>query len=98
MSVRTYNDYLIPPEDSKHLGAVMTNFDHSIEPDAEARLKAGNFRGQHSAWDFCGLVWWDPEAGLFREVLFRYHCPIANVEAPTLAELMAKANEIGGSK
>jgi hypothetical protein len=73
---------------------VMSNCDHTIEPDAEKRLKSGKVYGRHAAWDFNALVWW--EDGEFHSQVYRYHEPVGEYSAPTLQELMEKANENHG--
>lgn len=67
----------------------MTNFDHTIEPDMDARLRAGE-RGQHSAQEFWGEVWF--AEGVFYERVMRYHAEIDVVTACSLDELMESVN------
>jgi len=65
----------------------MSNFDHSIDEGLEADLRAG-MRGVHSAWNFNGQVWYDADAGLFREEVWVYHVLAAERSAATLEDLM----------
>jgi hypothetical protein len=75
----------------------MTNFDHSIDEDAEERLKAGEV-GFHAAWNFYGNVSYDAETDKFVEKVFRFHVHVDTVEARTLECLMLEANERWGSE
>ena len=70
----------------------MTNFNHSIDPELEADLRAG-MRGRHAAWGFNGLVWYDAKASQFCEIVRRYHVIQAIVGRPALRELMEAVND-----
>ena len=70
----------------------MTNFNHSIDDRLEEALRAGQC-GTHAAWNFNGLIWFDPADGLFWERVSCYHVPVAVVSAPSLRELMEKVND-----
>lgn len=69
------------------LGTLMSNFDHTIEPDAEARLKEGRCTGQYSAWNFFGIVWWEEEAAHFVCEVWINHQIAATAQAATLVAL-----------
>jgi hypothetical protein len=73
----------------------MTNFDHSIDEDAEQRLKAGEV-GFHAAFNFAGHVSYDAETDRYVEKVFRFHEHVDTVEARTLGCLMLEANERWG--
>ena len=71
---------------------VMSNFDHTQDEGFEDDLQAG-MRGTHSAWNFNGQVWYDPDADLFREEVWVHHVRMAEHSAPTLEELMRTVND-----
>ena len=70
----------------------MSNFDHTVDPGLEDDLKQG-MHAQHSAWNFCGEVWWDAEREVFTETVRQYRVEVGQVSAPTLAELMSEVND-----
>ena len=76
----------------------MSNFDHTIDEGLEEVLRANPARkyAQHSAWDFCGYVWF--ENGKFFEQVWRYKAPIDELEANDLKELMLETNLLYGSE
>ncbi len=73
----------------------MSNFDQSVDDGLEADLRAG-MHAIHSAWDFNGVVWYDPEAAVFCEAVRRYHVLVAVVSRPDLRELMHAVNDEWG--
>lgn len=70
----------------------MSNFDGRIDEGLEEALRAGQ-RGTHAAWNFNGLIWYDPADSLFWERVSRYHIPVESISAPGLRELMEQVNE-----
>jgi hypothetical protein len=76
----------------------MSNFDHSIDSGLDAALRAspGVALAEHSAWNFCGYVWF--EDGQFHEQVWRYKQPVAEYSAETLTELMEVVNDEHGSE
>lgn len=81
----------------RELAIGMTNFDGSIDEGLTEALRAepAMVCAQHSAWNFCGYVWF--ENGKYREQVWRYHSPIDEIEADTLKELMEEVNAEYGS-
>lgn len=76
------------------LGRVMSNYDHTIEPWADERLRAGGCRGDHTAWDFFGIVWYAD--GQFHEAVMVHQVLKAVIVAPTLPALAALvSNQFG---
>jgi len=65
----------------------MSNFDHSVDEGFEDDLRAG-LRGTHSAWNFNGQVWYDPDEDVFKEEVWVYHQMVAVRSAPDLETLM----------
>lgn len=70
----------------------MSNFDHSVDDGLEDDLRAG-MRGTHSAWNFNGQVWYDPDEQVFKEDVWVYHVKQATLSAPTLENLMRVVND-----
>jgi hypothetical protein len=70
----------------------MTNFDHSVDAGLADDLKAG-MRASHSAWNFNGQVWYDPDEDVFKEDVWVYHAKVATRSAPTLEDLMRVVND-----
>jgi hypothetical protein len=74
---------------------VMSNFDHTVDPGMDEDLRAG-MRGEHTAWNFHGEVWFDPAEGAFKEEVSVYKVVRGILSAPTLEELMrAVSDEYG---
>jgi len=72
---------------------VMTNFYHTIDEDVGKRLqeKPGKVYGQHSALNFCGLVWFENDK--FHEQVWVYGSPVKDISSKTLEELMEEVND-----
>ena len=79
------------PQDWADVGEVMTNFDHSVEPWAEDKLRSGEFVGHYPAWGFHAEVWWDGDQ--FNAAVRRYHVHVATVHASHLRGLMVECSE-----
>lgn len=79
-------------ETMEELDIGMSNFDGLIEDGlAEAlKLKPAITYAQHSAWNFCGYVWF--ENGRFVEQVWRYNSPVDELTADTLEDLMEEVN------
>ena len=83
-----------PPENYQFLGPSgigMSNLDNSIDEDFGQTLKDQSVYGQHSAWDFCGWVWWDGE--YFCEKVMCYGVDQEVIRANTLENLMNIVND-----
>ncbi len=77
-----------PPKEKS--GGCYSNCDHQYEEGAEDKLRAGEVL-QHSAWDFCGTVWFADNQ--FHEEVWQYHSIIKVVSDDTLQEVIAATNE-----
>ncbi len=77
------------PETEIKLG--MSNLDHEIDPGFAEALKKNQVFGIHSAWNFCGDVWWNGEQ--FVENVWRFHSIVDTIKADTLQELMEFVND-----
>jgi hypothetical protein len=75
-------------------GAVMSNFDREVEPDAEEVLARG--WGEYTAWDFFGRVWKD--GARYKCEVWRYGSPACVMEAGTLPDLMRVVSDEWGWK
>ena len=84
------------PDNLEDIGHIMTNFDHTIEPDAEDRLKVGGVYGGYPGWHFYALVWWD--APLFKAMVKQYRTHVNTIEAESLQGIMDIACEYYGRK
>jgi hypothetical protein len=81
-----------PERDFEWTAKGMSNFDHTADEGFEDDLRAG-LRGLHSAWNFNGQVWYDPDADLFREEIWIYNSLAAERSAGTLDDLMRTVND-----
>lgn len=77
------------PDDS------VSNFDGIIPDGLEDRLKAGGVYCAHYGAAFCGEVFY--QDGAFYSDVWRYHSHVATLTAPTLAGVVAAANEALGA-
>ena len=70
----------------------MTNYDHSVDPGlgVELKSKPNKIFGNHTAWNFCGDVFWNGQ--LFCEKVYRYHNLVGEYTANSLEELMKVVN------
>jgi hypothetical protein len=73
-------------------GRGMSNCDHRIDDGLEEDLRAGMY-SEHYAWNFCGTLWYDAEAAVFKEDVFVYHASQGIRSAATLEELMRAVND-----
>ena len=72
----------------------MSNCDHTIDRGLAKRLRGGRVFAQHSAWNFCGYVWF--ENGQYHEEVMVHHQYQETIHAKSLKELMQKVNDIYG--
>lgn len=72
-------------------GLSMTNDEYTIDDGLEQALRDGK-SGEHTAWNFFGLIWYDQESGEFCELVRRYQVSQAVVRAKSLRELMSAVN------
>lgn len=72
----------------KEIDEVMSNFDHTIDHDVEARLKEREVFARYPGWNFNGRVWWCREAGKWKCEVWVYGSPRKVVEADSLEDIM----------
>jgi hypothetical protein len=73
---------------------IMSNFDRFIIPEGETILKDNPMvAGWHTAWNFCGYVWWDPDWELFIEEIWTYKVPRERFAEESLYELVKIVND-----
>ncbi|WP_327066810.1 hypothetical protein [Kitasatospora sp. NBC_01302] len=86
------NDTIKPvPDGLNEIDLGMSNFDHSIDPGFEDRLRNESVWGRHAAWNFNGRVWFAD--GEFHEEVWRYGQPVASFSEATLTELMETVSD-----
>ena len=83
------------PSNLKNIGEIMSNFDWTIEPNAEDRLKNENVFGEYPAWHFHGCVWYTD--GLFRCRIEQCDFHVATINGASLQEIMDSACKQFGS-
>lgn len=81
-------------ENSTEIDEIMSNFDNEINREVEKTLKSGSYFAQHSAWDFCGYVWWDDNK--FKEEVWFYGAHVCTHVAESLEELKESVNNEHG--
>ena len=74
---------------------VYSNLKHQFEMTAD-EVKQSNLFHQHSAWDFCGYVWYDKTEKAFKEEIWIYNVHRATHTNLSLIELIEKVNSIHG--
>jgi hypothetical protein len=67
---------------------VMSNVDHQIDPDLEARLRREKVVLQYAGRNFSGEVWYDPEHQLFRCIVSVHGIAREMVSRLSLDEVM----------
>ncbi len=75
------------------LDEVYSNLDHDLDAKVAAELKArpGESYAQHSAYDFCGYVWFG--AGRFHEQVWVHRRMVDVLSAGDIEELVEDVND-----
>ena len=84
------------PYDYKCIGTMMSNFDHTVEPNTEEKLKKGNCYADYSAWNFAGYVWWNKNK--FSCEIWQYKEYVKTINAQTLYGIMDSASAEFGAQ
>jgi hypothetical protein len=82
------------PRDYEFLGVPglgMSNLS-GIDDGLDEKLKSGPYYAQHSAWDFCGYIWWDRIMLCFMEEIWQYGNHVDTKSADTLQDMMHLVN------
>ena len=75
---------------------IYSNFDHSLNEEVEAVLKANErLFAQHSAWNFCGYVYY--ANGTWYDEVWRYNIPYETISGDTAFEVIQSTNAEFGS-
>lgn len=70
--------------------AVYSNLNHELDEAVVAELEAdSDFYAQHSAWDFCGYVWFD---GRWHEEAWVHGERVATYDGDTVMAVISDAN------
>jgi hypothetical protein len=79
-------------------GDLYSNFDHELDNSVVYRLQDGDCYGMHYGWEFCGSVWFVPEARKWVEAVDRYHITVDIFTGDTVEEVIQKTiEEYGGN-
>lgn len=75
---------------------VYSNLDHEIDKEVSDMLakRPNELYSQHSAWSFCGYVWFDGE--VWREEIWQWKSLVEVLSADSLEDLIEKANNSYG--
>ncbi len=73
----------------------MSNFDHTIEADADERLKKGEL-GKYSGWNFWAIIRYNQ--GQFECQVWQYNVPREIITAPSLTEIMDAVSQKYGDE
>ena len=92
------NQQLRLPNNYNEQDKEMSNFDGSIDDGMEDKLKSGKFYGSHSAWNFCGTVWFNKADNRFYEEIWHYRSYQETFSGESLEKLMDKVNEEWGDE
>ena len=77
-----------------YLGSVNSlwaNIDCVLDTEVEERLKAGDCYAQHAAWDYCGLVWFDPSTDMWYEEVWQFLKMIDTLSGDSATNVIAQA-------
>ena len=91
--METYNEIETLPSGFEDIGAIMSNFDHVIDDDAEEKLKAGGVYGGYAAWNFYAVVWYDKK---FKAMIKQYRAHVNTIKGDSLQEIMDAASGLYG--
>ena len=81
-----------PPENYTDSGLeLMSNFDHEIDEEVEAKAKATNIVVEYPAMNFYGSVWFE-ENTWYCKVL-RYGCHVETIKGDTPKDIMEEATD-----
>lgn len=73
---------------AKCVGDIYSNYDHELDNSVVFDLQAGDGFAMHYAWDYCGSVWFVPDARKWVERIYRYHVVIDHIIGDTVEEVI----------
>ena len=71
-------------------GDVYSNFDHEIDNRVVFELQAGDCFAFHTAWAYCGNVWFIPETRTWVEQVDIYQATVDYIVGRTIEEVIEK--------
>ena len=78
--------------------SIYSNFDHEFEDGAENWCKANPGQMlQHSAWDFCGKIYWDKDTKEFVEEIWIVRSHENTLRHKDIKQLILAVNDQYGS-
>ena len=80
-----------------HVGEVYSNLYCALDEDVARQLEEGGKVGQHSAWNFCGYVWFDTETETWYELRMCYGAPVEVHTGDTIRDVIEDARDAGGA-
>lgn len=77
------------------LATLYSNFDHTLNEAVLEIITEQPFRaGEHTAWEFHGVVWFDGK--LWYEEVSRYHSVVATYTGESALDVIEQANDDWG--
>jgi hypothetical protein len=90
---------IAPPDNYEEADdSVYSNAEHTLNDAIAERLRAGPFYASHAAWEFHGVVWFDPVAALWYERVKRYGVVVAHYTGADVIDVIRQANDNHGYK
>lgn len=92
------NNLLKCPSDYEKLpNLLMSNFDHIIDKEVEAKLKIGKYKAAYVAMEFFSYCWWNPNESKFYAEVWRYGSHVDTIYSETAQGIMDALCEEWGS-
>lgn len=89
------------PENFKPYGGffqdIMTNSDHTIDKEVAEAIKGKELFSTYTAWEFCGIVWWDSSLEKWCCQIDKYRTTMEIIIEDTLEEIMSIASDKYGA-
>ena len=80
--------------EAEEIDIVYSNYDHCLCEDTKNKLMSGNFKADHTAWEFHGVIIF--RGSRFIERIRRYGVSIAYYENDDIQDLINYTNENHG--
>ncbi len=72
---------------------IYRNLDHTLDKTVLEQALNGKTIHQHSAWDFCGYIWFDSENNKWFEQVWRFGHPVGIFSNEKLDDVINEVNE-----